>query len=41
VAFFVYAKDNRAIRRIQVQAHDVPHFLDELRVFENLKFSTR
>src|SRR5215831_7669362 len=37
LTLFVYAQDDRAIRWIQVQAHDVPHFLDELRVFGELK----
>ena len=35
LALFVYAQHDRAIGRIQVQAHDVPHFLDELELGES------
>src|ERR1041385_1481306 len=37
LALLVYAEHNSAVRRIQVQPHDVPHLLDELRVFGELE----
>jgi hypothetical protein len=32
LAFFIHSQHNGAIRRIEVQAHDVPHLLHKLRV---------
>src|SRR6516162_4149389 len=41
LALFIYAHDNGPVRRIQIQAHDIPHFSTNCGSLENLKFSTR
>src|SRR4249920_3294836 len=37
LALLVYAQNNRAVRRIQVQPDDIPNLLDELWVFGKLE----
>ncbi len=37
LALFVYAQDDRLLRRIQVQAHHICHFFQELRISRELK----
>src|SRR6202048_5430383 len=37
LALFIHAQYNRAVRRVQVQGHEVPHLLHKLRVFGELK----
>ena len=37
LTLFVHTKDDRTIRRMHVQADDISHFLNELRVFGELE----
>jgi len=39
--FLIGAQDERAVRRIQVETHDIPDFLHEQGSFESLKASVR
>ncbi len=37
LALFIHTQHDRPIRRVQVQAHDVPHFFHKLWVFGELE----
>ena len=41
LAFFIHAQYQRIVRWIQIQAHDVTHFLDEKRINRELEARLR